>query len=59
MLSSDACRNVFHSIDFLLKYSAVVREKVASGEVDIQGGVYDLETGLVARLRAWFSYVFL
>ena len=38
-------RNVFHSIDFLLQYSAVVREKVASGEVDVQGGVYDLETG--------------
>ena len=68
-------RNVFHTIDFLLQYSAVVREKVhrtfsrdsptwffvgnqdilakllvkicqvASGEVDIQGGVYNLETG--------------
>ena len=38
-------RNVFYSIDFLLQYSAVVREKVKSGEVDVQGGVYDLETG--------------
>ena len=38
-------RNVFHTIDFLLQYSGVVREKVASGEVDIQGAVYDLESG--------------
>ena len=43
-------KNVFHSIDFLLKYSAVIREKVASGDVDIQGGVYDLETGEVKFL---------
>mmetsp|Transcript_42784 Transcript_42784/g.101977 ORF Transcript_42784/g.101977 Transcript_42784/m.101977 type:complete len:211 (+) Transcript_42784:3-635(+) len=42
--------NVFHTIDFLLQYSGVVREKVISGEVDIQGGVYDLESGKVEFL---------
>eukprot|EP00435_Cladocopium_sp_Y103_P023887 s1528_g5.t2 len=39
--------NVFHTIDFLLKYSAGLREKVKSGQVEIQGGVYDLESGKV------------
>ena len=39
--------NVFHTIDFLLKYSAGIREKVKSGQVEIQGGVYHLETGKV------------
>eukprot|EP00913_Durusdinium_trenchii_P017966 g16884.t1 len=42
--------NVFHTIDFLLQYSAVVREKVPNGEVDIQGGIVDLETGRVEFL---------
>mmetsp|Transcript_103949 Transcript_103949/g.144659 ORF Transcript_103949/g.144659 Transcript_103949/m.144659 type:complete len:277 (+) Transcript_103949:39-869(+) len=42
--------NVFHSIDFLLQYSPLIREKVASGEVEIQGGVYDLESGEVEFL---------
>ena len=39
--------NVFHTIDFLLKYSAPIREKVKSGQVEIQGGVYHLDTGKV------------
>jgi len=42
--------NVFHSINFLLQYSSLIREKVASGEVEIQGGVYDLESGEVEFL---------
>eukprot|EP00435_Cladocopium_sp_Y103_P031297 s1312_g7.t3 len=42
--------NVFHSIEFLLQYSPLIREKVASGEVEIQGGVYDLESGEVEFL---------
>ncbi|CAL1144825.1 unnamed protein product [Cladocopium goreaui] len=42
--------NVFHTIDFLLQYSPLVREKVAAGEVEIQGGIYDLETGHVEFL---------
>ncbi|CAK9076170.1 unnamed protein product [Durusdinium trenchii] len=42
--------NVFHTIDFLLQYSSVIREKVATGEVEIQGGIYDLETGRVEFL---------
>ena len=39
--------NVFHTIDFLLKYSAPLREKVKSGQVEIQGGVYHLDSGKV------------
>ncbi|CAK9026762.1 Carbonic anhydrase 2 (Beta-CA 2) (Carbonate dehydratase 2) (mtCA 2), partial [Durusdinium trenchii] len=42
--------NVFHTIDFLLQYSSLIREKVAAGEVEIQGGIYDLETGRVEFL---------
>ena len=39
--------NVFHTVDFLLKHSAPIREKVRSGEVEIQGALYHLETGKV------------
>ena len=39
--------NVFHTIDFLLKYSAPLREKVKSGQVEIQGGIYHLDSGKV------------
>lgn len=39
--------NVFHTIDYLLQYSRAIREGVASGNVEIQGAVYDLSTGLV------------
>lgn len=42
--------NVFHTIDCLLQYSPLIREKVAAGEVEIQGGIYDLETGHVEFL---------
>ena len=39
--------NVFHTINFLLKYSAPIREKVLSGQVEIQGGLYHLDSGNV------------
>ena len=39
--------NVFHTIDFLLKYSSALREKVKSGQVEIQGGIYHLDSGKV------------
>ena len=39
--------NVFTSMDFLLKYSQPLRELVKSGNLEIQGGVYHLETGRV------------
>lgn len=29
--------NVFHTIDFLLKYSAPIREQVRNGQLEIQG----------------------
>eukprot|EP00434_Breviolum_minutum_P022941 symbB.v1.2.020237.t1/scaffold1693.1/size105633/7 len=39
--------NIYRSINFLLQYSEIIREKVQEGELDIQGGIYDLETGHV------------
>ena len=42
--------NVFHTIDFLLKFSESIREGVRSGQIEIQGGIYHLETGNVEFL---------
>ncbi|CAJ1384010.1 unnamed protein product [Effrenium voratum] len=42
--------NVFHTIDFMLQFSEPIREKVRSGALEIQGGVYDLHTGRVEFL---------
>merc|ERR1712048_612015 len=39
--------NVFHTIEKLLTYSKLLREKVSSGEVSVQGAVYDLQSGIV------------
>ena len=39
--------NVFHTIDFLLKYSAPLRERVENGDVEIHGGIYHLDSGKV------------
>eukprot|EP00438_Fugacium_kawagutii_P010828 Skav230396 [mRNA] locus=scaffold62:478305:487876:- [translate_table: standard] len=39
--------NVFHSMKFLLKYSKTIRDLVSSGKVELQGGIYNLETGHV------------
>ncbi|CAK9027065.1 unnamed protein product [Durusdinium trenchii] len=39
--------NIYRSINFLLQYSGIIREKVEMGELEIQGGIYDLETGQV------------
>lgn len=39
--------NVFHTIDYLLQYSQAIRDGVASGDVEIQGALYDLSTGVV------------
>eukprot|EP00931_Biecheleriopsis_adriatica_P023005 TRINITY_DN1463_c0_g1_i9.p1 TRINITY_DN1463_c0_g1~~TRINITY_DN1463_c0_g1_i9.p1 ORF type:complete len:232 (+),score=47.33 TRINITY_DN1463_c0_g1_i9:22-696(+) len=39
--------NVFHTINFLLKFSEPIRRKVATGELEIHGAVYHLETGRV------------
>eukprot|EP00913_Durusdinium_trenchii_P004266 g3954.t1 len=40
--------NVFHTIDFLLKYSAPLRERVENGDVEIHGGIYHLDSGKAA-----------
>ena len=42
--------NVFTSMEFLLKYSQPLRDLVKSGDLEIQGGVYHLETGRVEFL---------
>ncbi|CAE7676690.1 mtcA2 [Symbiodinium pilosum] len=42
--------NVFHTIEFLLQKSDLVRQKIADGELEIQGGIYDLESGRVEFL---------
>ena len=42
--------NVFSSIDFLLKYSPSLKELVKNGNLEIQGGIYHLETGRVEFL---------
>ena len=39
--------NVFHTVDFLLKFSRSIRERVKSGQVEIQGALYHMDTGLV------------
>ncbi|CAE8587551.1 unnamed protein product [Polarella glacialis] len=42
--------NVWRTINFLLSYSLIIREKVASGEVELQGAVYDMNSGAVEFL---------
>mmetsp|Transcript_68469 Transcript_68469/g.161087 ORF Transcript_68469/g.161087 Transcript_68469/m.161087 type:complete len:509 (-) Transcript_68469:40-1566(-) len=42
--------NVFQTMSFLLQFSQPIREAVASGKVDLQGGIYHLETGRVEFL---------
>ncbi|CAE8611431.1 unnamed protein product [Polarella glacialis] len=42
--------NVWRTINFLLSYSLIIREKVASGEVELQGAVYDMSSGAVEFL---------
>eukprot|EP00439_Symbiodinium_sp_Y106_P012193 s5585_g1.t2 len=39
--------NVFHTIDFLLKFSKSIRERVSCGQVEIQGALYHMDTGVV------------
>ncbi|CAE7479049.1 mtcA2 [Symbiodinium pilosum] len=42
--------NVFHTMNFLLRFSESIREAVRSGQIEIHGGIYDLETGSVEFL---------
>lgn len=39
--------NVFSTINFLMKFSKPIRDMIKAGEVEIQGAVYDLESGRV------------
>lgn len=39
--------NVFHTVNFLLKFSGPIREKVRSRQLEIQGAIYDLPSGRV------------
>ena len=42
--------NVFHTMNFVLSFSESIREAVRSGQIEIHGGIYDLETGSVEFL---------
>jgi len=42
--------NVFHTCERLLTYSKAIREKVISGEVLVQGAIYDIVSGAVKFL---------
>jgi len=42
--------NVFHTMRSLLEYSDLLREKVAAGQVQIQGAIYDITSGRVEFL---------
>ncbi|CAE7604043.1 mtcA2 [Symbiodinium natans] len=42
--------NVFHTINFMLQHSEPIRQKVKTGDLVIQGGVYDLGSGRVQFL---------
>ena len=50
LISHTIKTNVFTSMEFLLKYSQPLRDLVKSGDLEIQGGVYHLETGRVEFL---------
>eukprot|EP00435_Cladocopium_sp_Y103_P065883 s326_g27.t4 len=47
LIAHSAKVNVFHSIDFMLKYSLPIRELVKNGGLEIHGAIYRLETGRV------------
>lgn len=42
--------NVLHTMERVLEYSATVRDMVRSGEVALQGAIYNLDTGAVEFL---------
>jgi len=42
--------NVFHTMKSLVKFSEMVRERLNDGRVQIQGAVYDINTGIVEFL---------
>ncbi|CAJ1412963.1 unnamed protein product [Effrenium voratum] len=44
--------NVYHTMSFLLRFSESIRSAVREGTVQIQGGIYNLETGSVDFLGA-------
>lgn len=42
--------NVFHTMQRLFQYSETVRKMVKMGEIEVHGGIYDLESGKVQFL---------
>merc|ERR1712048_920994 len=42
--------NIYHTMNKLLNYSEIVRQKVKNGDVHLQGGVYDIVSGRVEFL---------
>jgi len=43
--------NIYHTMEKLLSYSEIVRQKVKSGDVYLQGGIYDIVGGRVEFLN--------
>lgn len=50
IVNSAVVLNVFRTMDFLLRHSRPLREKVRAGEVEIHGAVYQLDSGEVKFL---------
>ena len=50
--------NVFHTMEFLLKYSQSLREKVKTGELEIQGAA-PLTNGLKDTLKLLKTYIYI
>jgi carbonic anhydrase len=50
LISSAITQNVWQSIEDLLKKSALIRARAKSGEVQIVGALYDIETGKITML---------
>ena len=42
--------NVFHTMNFLLSFSESICEAARSGQIQLHGGIYNLETGSVEFL---------
>jgi len=51
--------NIYHTMEKLLNYSETVRQKVKCGDVQLQGGIYDIVSGRVEFLDQSLKLPFL
>jgi len=50
-VAAEAVRvNVFHTINKLISYSKILKEKISKGEVQVQGAIYDIVSGRIEFL---------